>query len=777
MSRLVRLLLLSLFCLFIIAGPAPAQSQAPAADPAVDAKQVNALIQTLEDPAKRDALLAQLKALQAVEKQRQGAEAPASSLGSRFLSTLSDRVEEVSQQIAEAGRAVIDTPHALRWLNQQVADPVKRDNWLRLALHLAAIIGAGYAARWIAIWLLRRPRNALGARNGIHWWTKLPLLTVRLLIDLLPMAAFALAGFGVLSASEAPRAVRLASLTILNASLIVQGTLVITRFLLSPSTANLRLVPVSDETAHYLLIWVRRIVIIGVYGYFIAQAALVLGLPAKPYAAGLKLVGLLVTVMLIILILQNRQSVAAWIRGDHLRPDPDHPETDPADAALQAVVAGESGGSDAELGAPAGEPAEAAVVSHTVHRGRAVKAVRRRLADVWHILAILYLSAIYFIWVLEIAGGFEFVLRATLVTGAILIGSRLLAEGLDRTMRRGFAISPELQAQFPGLENRANRYLPVLHRLLKGLLWFFTLVLLLQAWGANALGWFDTNFGQRITASAVTIFLVLTLALIAWEMVAGAIHRYLNATDDSGTAIQRSARMRTLLPLARNALMILMITMVGLIVLSELGVNIAPLLAGAGVVGLAIGFGAQTLVKDVITGLFMLIEDTLSVGDVVNVGGKGGSVEAITIRTIRLRDYDGSVHTIPFSSVTTATNMTKDFSFYVLNVSIDYKEDTDRVVAVLRDIADQMRAEPAYAAAMLAPLDVAGVDAFQENAVLIKARLKTRPIQQWSVGREFNRRMRIRFAEEGITIPYPQRTLHLGDGATLIGPAQKAGEG
>jgi small conductance mechanosensitive channel len=406
-----------------------------------------------------------------------------------------------------------------------------------------------------------------------------------------------------------------------------------------------------------------------------------------------------------------------------------------------------------------------------------VKAVRRRLADVWHILAILYLSAIYFIWVLEIAGGFEFVLRATLVTGAILIGSRLLAEGLDRTMRRGFAISPDLQAQFPGLEKRANRYLPVLHRLLKGLLWFFTLVLLLQAWGANALGWFDTNFGQRITASAVTIFLVLTLALIAWEMVAGAIHRYLNATDDSGSAIQRSARMRTLLPLARNALMILMITMVGLIVLAELGVNIAPLLAGAGVVGLAIGFGAQTLVKDVITGLFMLIEDTLSVGDVVNVGGKGGSVEAITIRTIRLRDYDGSVHTIPFSSVTTATNMTKDFSFYVLNVSIDYKEDTDRVVAVLRDIAEQMRAEPAYAAAMLGPLDVAGVDAFQENAVVIKARLKTRPIQQWSVGREFNRRMRRRFAEEDITIPYPQRTLHLGDGTTMIGVAPKVGEG
>jgi len=780
MSRLARLLFASLLCLFTLAGPAPAQNQAPAAtETAVDAKQVDALIQTLEDPSKRDALLAQLKALQAVEQKRQGADAPASSLGSRFLSTLSDRVEEVSQQIAEAGQAVIDAPRAVRWLNQQVADPVRRDNWLRLALHLAAIIGAGYAARWVTLWLLRRPRNALGARSGIHWWTKLPLLTIRLLIDLLPMAAFALAGFGVLSASEAPRAVRLASLTILNASLIVQGTLVITRFLLSPGTANLRLIPVSDETAHYLLIWVRRIVIIGVYGYFIAQAALMLGLPAKPYAAGLKLVGLLVTVMLIILILQNRQPVAAWVRGDHLRPDPDHPEIDPADAALQAVVAGESGGSDAELGGSdaASPPTETTTINHHAQRGRAVRAIRRRLADVWHILAMLYLSAIYFIWVLEVAGGFEFVLRATLVTGTILVGSRLLAEGLDRSMRRGFAISPELQAQFPGLEIRANRYLPVLHRLLKGLLWLFALVLLLQAWGANALGWFDTSFGQRITASAVTIFLVLTLALIAWEMVSGAIHRYLNATDDSGSAVQRSARMRTLLPLARNALMILMVTMVGLIVLSELGVNIAPLLAGAGVVGLAIGFGAQTLVKDVITGLFMLIEDTLSVGDVVNVGGKGGSVEAITIRTIRLRDYDGSVHTIPFSSVTTATNMTKDFSFYVLQVTVDYREDTDQVISVLRDIAEQMRAEPAHAAAMLGPLDVAGVDAFQENAVLIKARLKTRPIQQWSVGREFNRRMKKRFDELGISIPFPQRTLHLANNTPLISGTPKVVEG
>ena len=763
-------LLALLLIAFTAASPSYAQT-APAAprteEAGVDRAQMQSLIQTLEDPTRRDALLAQLKALSAVEQQAE--QVP---VGSRLLATLSDRIELLSQQIARAGQAIIDAPHALRWVQQQMTDGERRSNWLRLLVHLVAIIGAGFAARWLMSWIVSKPRQSLGRRNGQSLWTKVPLLVLRLLIDLLPMAAFAIAGYGVLSVSDAPRAVRLASLTILNASLIVQGVLALSNFLLSPSTANLRLVTVSDETANYLTIWVRRIVLVAVYGYFIAQALLVLGVPHQAYAALLKLVGLVVTVMLVVFILQNRQAAAEWIRGDHhtdpLSPPPDT-AIDPADEALRAVVAGESDGTaDPAATAP---PIVTPAASPPAPRNVAMQAVRRRLADIWHILAILYITAIYFIWALEIANGFDFVLRATLVTGAILVGSRLLSEGIDRSLRQGFAISPELQAHYPGLEQRANRYVPILRRLLQVLLGIFTFLLLLQAWGANALGWFDTNFGQRVTASAVTILIVLAVSLIIWEMLSGAIFRYLNAKDESGTAVQRSARMRTLLPLARNALMILMVTMVGLIILSEVGINIAPLLAGAGVVGLAIGFGAQTLVKDVITGLFMLLEDTLSVGDVVNVGGMGGVVEAITIRTVRLRDYDGSVHTIPFSSITTASNLTKDFSFYVLQVTVDYKEDTDRVIAVLREIAEEMRVEPAYAAVMLDTIDIAGVDAFQDSAVMIKARLKTRPIQQWGVGREFNRRMKKRFDELGISIPFPQRTLHLAGSGTLLQPA------
>jgi small conductance mechanosensitive channel len=225
----------------------------------------------------------------------------------------------------------------------------------------------------------------------------------------------------------------------------------------------------------------------------------------------------------------------------------------------------------------------------------------------------------------------------------------------------------------------------------------------------------------------------------------------------------RSGRTRTLLPLLRTTVLVVLMVMVTLIVLSELGVNIAPLLAGAGVVGLAIGFGSQALVKDVITGLFILIEDTLGVGDVVDVGkGHTGVVEALSIRTIRLRDVAGVVHTVPFSEVTTVRNLTKDFAYYVLDVGVSYREDTDEVVAVLKDVADDLQQDPKFGPLMLEPIEVIGVDRFADSAVMIKARLKTLAMKQWAVGREFNRRMKKAFDQHGIEMPFPHQTIYFG---------------
>ncbi|MBT7643783.1 MAG: mechanosensitive ion channel family protein [Rhodospirillales bacterium] len=255
--------------------------------------------------------------------------------------------------------------------------------------------------------------------------------------------------------------------------------------------------------------------------------------------------------------------------------------------------------------------------------------------------------------------------------------------------------------------------------------------------------------------------IILLMAFVAWEGLNLAIGRYLDGIDDN---IKGAARARTLLPLMRTTAAIVILLLTVLVVLSEIGVNIGPLLAGAGVFGLAIGFGSQKLVQDVITGLFILIEDTLAIGDVVRFDSDhAGTVEALSIRSVCLRDLAGNVHTLPFSEVKTILNMTKDWSYYALDVGVGYRENVDHVITVLKEIGDDLKADPEFGVHMLESIDVLGLDQFGDSAVIIKARIKTKPLQQWIVGREFNRRMKERFDAENIEIPFPHQTIYFGE--------------
>jgi small conductance mechanosensitive channel len=192
-------------------------------------------------------------------------------------------------------------------------------------------------------------------------------------------------------------------------------------------------------------------------------------------------------------------------------------------------------------------------------------------------------------------------------------------------------------------------------------------------------------------------------------------------------------------------------------------VNIGPLLAGAGILGLAIGFGAQTLVKDLITGVTILLEDGATVGDVIEVAGHAGVVEEMRIRVIQLRDLAGNVHLVPYSDVTTIKNFTKEFSYYLFEIGVAYREDTDEVCEVLKQLSDELQQDSEFGPDILEPLEILGVDQFADSAVIIKARMKTKPIRQWAIGREFNRRMKKRFDERNIEIPFPHTTLYFGE--------------
>ncbi|MGH7396154.1 MAG: mechanosensitive ion channel family protein [Candidatus Rokuibacteriota bacterium] len=265
-----------------------------------------------------------------------------------------------------------------------------------------------------------------------------------------------------------------------------------------------------------------------------------------------------------------------------------------------------------------------------------------------------------------------------------------------------------------------------------------------------------------LAGSAAQTAVRLTLALIAGyigtrilrALITQLEHVLVMAGQRTGTApgVAR-ARVSTLTGVLRTLALVTLWAIVTVICLSQLGFDVRPILAGAGIVGLAVGFGAQYLVRDVISGFFLVLEDQVRVGDVAVVNGTGGLVEAVTFRTLVLRDLAGTVHVFPNGTVTTLANMTKDWSGYVLDVEVAYREDPDRVVAVMRRVAEELRQDEALRPLILEPIEIFGVDAFKESSIVIKARLKTLPIQQWTVGREYRRRLLQAFAAEGIDIP------------------------
>jgi small-conductance mechanosensitive channel len=214
-----------------------------------------------------------------------------------------------------------------------------------------------------------------------------------------------------------------------------------------------------------------------------------------------------------------------------------------------------------------------------------------------------------------------------------------------------------------------------------------------------------------------------------------------------------------------------------LMILAELNIQIGPVLAAAGVVGLAVGFGAQHLVQDVITGFFILLDDEIRVGDVVQIADKGGLVERLNLRMVVLRDLSGNVHYVRNGKIDIVTNMTKDYSRYVFDIGVAYQEDVDEVIGVVKQVDEELRSDPAFGPDILEPIEILGLDQFAESAVIIKARTKTKPIKQWGIAREFNRRLKKRFDEKNIEIPFPHVTLYLGqDKSGHAAPLQVAME-
>lgn len=742
--RAALLLLLLALCAVppaLAQAPAPAAAPSPAQAPAAATGDMQRLIEVLRDDARRAELL---RALEAVGPATPGTTpaptpppAPAeeallapNTLGAQLLLGASQRLQALSASVIGAARALTDVPGILAWTANLARDPVTQARVLDASWKLALLFGLGLLAEWMTARWLRRWSDRLDSMaptNGELWrrLKRLPLVLGRFVLDLIPVAAFAVISYGAIGFVQPLPTTELVLLTANNAFIVLRMVMAFSRMIFSPASSHLRLAPVGDETAAYITVWIRRIAVVAITAFAVAEAGLLFGLPWSAYDAILRIAALVVSLFLIIVVLQNRGAVADALRA------PPIGEFEPAPDRARRMMRG----------------------------------IRDRIAEVWHLIAILWLLALWGVWALEVRDGFERLLRASAATLLILGLAKLADELVRRALRRAFQITPELARRYPGLEARANRYLPALKGLLTGVIIVIAGLFLLESWGFEAFAWFGTGqLGARLLASLVSIGLTLVVAVTIWEVANAAIQRYLTRLSRDAQAA-RSARVRTLLPMLRTLLSATILLFVALNVLTEIGVNVAPLIAGAGVLGLAIGFGSQTLVRDVITGVFLLFEDAVAVGDVVQVGGLSGVVEQLSIRSIKLRAMDGSVHIIPFSAVTTVTNMTRDFSFAVLDISVAYGEDTDKVVEVMKTVAAEIRQDPKFAALMRDDLEVLGVERLGDSGVVIRARIKGEPAARWSIGREFNRRIKQRFDKLGIEIPYPHQKLVIERGA------------
>jgi moderate conductance mechanosensitive channel len=278
---------------------------------------------------------------------------------------------------------------------------------------------------------------------------------------------------------------------------------------------------------------------------------------------------------------------------------------------------------------------------------------------------------------------------------------------------------------------------------------------------------------EGIISTGMRIILILLLAWIVLFLFRKMLFRLEQGLLEKGKKegeppSEGAKRIETLMRLIRQAAVLAISIIAGLIILREIGLDIAPILAGAGIIGLALGFGAQNLVRDIISGFFFILENQVRVGDVAVINGTGGLVERINFRTIVLRDLGGVVHVFPNGSVTTLSNLTNEWAAYVFDIGVAYKENTDHVIEIMKKVGSEMKADPEYGPVILEEPEIFGVDKFAESAVIIKGRIKTKPIRQWMVGREFLRRIKHAFDQNGIEIPFPHQTLYFGEASKPI---------
>lgn len=551
------------------------------------------------------------------------------------------------------------------------------------------------------------PAHAKPARyvNTLH---HLLFATGALLLNLLPLAVFfVVAGLVLRGAGGDDARVHAVAGSFIDAYISARITMAVLRLLVSPDGPGMCVLRVSRHTTRTVLAWMRCIVFTAAFGMALGDALADLGGGEASRMAFLKLVSLFVHTAAVILILALRRPVARAI----------------------AAPPGATG---------------------------AVAALRNGLARTWALFAVAFVIGVWVVWALGVEDGFPKLIHFIGVSAGILIAARIVTILVQGALGRVFRHRDGDAASANDARSRlSRRYYPIVSRVVSFFMAVFTLIALAQAWGLDAVGWFmHAAIGRSLASAAVTILVATVIAIAVWEAASFSIERRIAAWTAHGD-LMRAARLRTLLPMMRTGLLVGVVLVVGLTALNEIGINTTPLLASASIVGVALGFGSQKLVQDFITGMFLLMENAMQVGDWVTVAGVSGTVENLSVRTVRLRGGDGSLYTIPFSSVTTVNNINRGIGNASMHVSIANGADVDRAMDELTRIGKDLRSDPAFRNLIRKDLEIWGVDAMDGSKVAIVGQMQCVDSGRWGVQRELNRRIVRRFREIGIDLANP----------------------
>ncbi len=692
----ILLLLISLFCLPAqavslpgVPAATPAEATTPAAEPDVEQKKAaySALADVLENDASRQELISQLRSVAATPPQEPVPKITPPEIAEE--KTVLENVTDISRhygdalstRFAQLYRNLIGSPHK----------PFNPQTFVVAARQFLLLAGLVFAFYWLVrlcAWPLYRKMGSWGRRKNRETssWVHLPLtIASAFIIDLLLLALTLFIG-QILSEylNTGNPTIAFQQTLFLNAFALIEFFKAILRLIFCPRVPDLRPFAISDRAAHY---WSLRLSILsGMIGYGLLVAVPIISNQVNVQVGALAnvLIMLCITVWALYLIFHNKRAITEGLL--HL-----------ADRSL-------------------------AFFSLFI----------RAFALVWHWLASAYFIVLCFFSLFDPGNSLKFMMGATFRSLAIVGIAAFVSGLLSRWLAKTITLSPHVQRSYPELQKRLNGWISVSLKVARFLTVCVAIMLLLSAWGLfDFWNWLHNGAGEKTVDILIRIALILFFSAIGWTILASLIENRLSS-DIHGRPLP-SARARTLLTLFRNALAVVISTITIMIVLSEIGVNIAPLLAGAGALGLAISFGSQTLVKDIITGIFIQFENGMNTGDLVTIGPLTGTVERMSIRSVGVRQDTGAYHIIPWSSITTFANFVRGIGSVVANYDVDRHEDAEKAKQALKAAVDELLEREDIRGLIIGEPSFAGIVGLTNTAFTLRVSFTTQPLKQWTV--------------------------------------------